>query len=106
MFSTSSSIKKNKKTQKEFSYLGEEIGLLFQIADDLLDLKGNKKNVGKPVNKDKKKGKSTLIKLLGYGKTLDFALSKKNIIINKLRKYGFRSNDLINTVNFILNRSY
>ena len=33
-------------------------------------------------------------------------LSKKNIIINKLRKYGFRSNDLINTVNFILNRSY
>ena len=47
------------------SFIGEELGFLFQIADDFLDIKGNKKNVGKPVNKDKKKGKSTLIKLNG-----------------------------------------
>ena len=96
----------NKKAKKEFSSLGEEIGLLFQITDDLLDLKGNKKNVGKPVNKDKKKGKSTLIKLLGYKKTLEFALRRKKLIIGKLKKYGNRSNKLINTVNFVLNRSY
>ncbi len=96
----------NKKTKKEFSSLGEEIGLLFQITDDLLDLRGNKKNVGKPVNKDKKKGKSTLIKLLGYKKTLEFALRRKKLIIGKLKKYGNRSNKLINTVNFVLNRSY
>ena len=85
--------------------IGEEIGLLFQIADDLLDLKGLKKNVGKSVNKDKRKGKSTLIKLLGYKKTKEFALKRKKAIINKLNKYGKKSKELIETLNFILNRS-
>ena len=95
-----------KQTIREMSIIGEELGLLFQIADDLLDIKGDKKNVGKPVKKDKKKGKSTLIKSLGYKKTLEFALRRKKTIMNKLKKYGNRSNELIRTLNFILNRSY
>ena len=37
------------------SKVGEELGLLFQIADDLLDVKGSKKSTGKPVKKDHKK---------------------------------------------------
>jgi Geranylgeranyl pyrophosphate synthase len=76
-----------KQTIREMSIIGEELGLLFQIADDLLDVKGNKKNVGKPVKKDQKKGKSTLIKLLGYKKTIEFALKRKKMIIGKLKKY-------------------
>ena len=98
--------KKSLKTQKEMSMIGEELGLLFQIADDLLDIKGNKKNTGKPVKKDKKKGKSTLIKLFGYEKTLGFALDRKKTIINKLKKYGKKSNKLIEVSDFILNRSF
>ena len=98
--------KKSLKTQKEMSMVGQELGLLFQIADDLLDIKGNKKNTGKPVKKDKKKGKSTLIKLYGYEKTLGFALDRKKTIINKLKKYGKKSNKLIEVSDFILNRSF
>ena len=98
--------KKSLKTQKEMSVIGEELGLLFQIADDLLDIKGYKKNTGKPVKKDKKKGKSTLIKLLGYKKTFEFALDRKKTIINKLKKYGKKSNKLIEVSDFILNRSF
>ncbi len=98
--------KKSLKTQKEMSMIGEELGLLFQIADDLLDIKGYKKNTGKPVKKDKKKGKSTLIKLFGYEKTLEFALDRKKTIINKLKKYGKKSNKLIEVSDFILNRSF
>ena len=98
--------KKNLKTQKEMSKIGEELGLLFQIADDLLDIKGNKKSTGKPVKKDKKKGKSTLVKLFGYEKTLGFALDRKKMIINKLKKYGKKSNHLIEVSDFILNRSF
>ena len=98
--------KKSIKTQKEMSKVGAELGLLFQIADDLLDIKGNKKNTGKPVKKDKKKGKSTLIKLFGYEKTLGFALDRKKMIINKLKKYGKKSNKLIEVSDFILNRSF
>ena len=98
--------KKSIKTQKEMSKVGAELGLLFQIADDLLDIKGNKKNTGKPVKKDKKKGKSTLIKLFGYEKTLGFAIDRKKTIINKLKKYGKKSNKLIEVSDFILNRSF
>ena len=98
--------KQNVKIQKEMSTVGEELGLLFQITDDFLDIKGNKKSAGKPVNKDKKKGKSTLIKLFGYEKTLEFALARKKMIINKLKKYGKKSNKLIEVSNFILNRSF
>ena len=98
--------KQNVKIQKEMSTVGEELGLLFQITDDFLDIKGNKKSAGKPVNKDKKKGKSTLIKLFGYEKTLEFALVRKKMIINKLKKYGKKSNKLIEVSNFILNRSF
>ncbi len=96
----------SKKTIREMSIIGEELGLLFQIADDLLDVKGNRINVGKPVKKDKKKGKSTLIKLLGYKKTFEFALRRKKLIIGKLKKYGIRSNELVKTLNFILHRNY
>ena len=98
--------RKNNQIKKDMSFIGEELGFLFQIADDLLDIRGSKKNVGKPVKKDKKKGKSTLIKLLGYKKTLEFALMRKKLIISKLKKYGIKSNKLINITNFILDRSY
>ena len=97
---------KRNKIIREMSLIGEELGLLFQIADDLLDIKGKKTKVGKPVNKDKKKGKSTLIKLLGYQKTLEFAFRRKKTIINKLKKYGNKSKKLIEVTNFILDRSY
>ena len=60
--------------------------------------------MGKHVNKDKKKGKSTLIKLVGYNKTFEFALRRKKLIINKLKKYGTKSKKLISTLNFILNQ--
>ena len=95
-----------KKIKKQMSVCGEDIGLIFQLADDFLDLKGKKKYVGKPVNKDKKRGKSTLIKLKGYNKTLEFAFRRKKLIINKLKKYGKKSEQLKKTINFILERSY
>ena len=46
---------KNNKIKREMRTIGEELGFLFQIADDLLDVKGSKKNVGKPIRKDKKR---------------------------------------------------
>ena len=57
-----------KKEKKLLSSLGEDIGLLFQLSDDFLDKKGSSKLMGKPVKKDNKKGKSTLLKLMGEKK--------------------------------------
>ena len=97
---------KNNRIKREMRFIGEELGFLFQISDDLLDIKGSKKSVGKPVKKDKKKGKSTLIKLLGHKKTLEFAFMRKKMIINKIKKYGIKSSKLIKITDFILWRSY
>ncbi len=97
---------KNIKEKNFLSILGEEIGLLFQLTDDFLDIKGNKKLVGKPINKDSKKGKSTLINLMGYKKAHIFANNLKRKILLKLKKHGKKANDLSDTINFIFGRNF
>ena len=98
--------KKNEKNKKNFANLGEEIGLLFQLADDFLDLKGSSKKVGKPIKKDRKKGKSTLINLLGYKKSFNYADKLQKKILLKLKKHGKNANNLSDTIKFILGRKF
>ena len=94
------------KKRKNLKKIGLDIGLLFQITDDLIDFKGYKKIVGKPTRKDKKKGKQTLINLVGYNKTLIFAENLKRKIIMNIKKYGIKSEDLLQSVEFIINRKF
>ena len=96
---------KNEKIIKEFKIIGEEIGLLFQIADDLIDISVSSKKVGKKTRKDKKKGKATFISLLGYKNTIIYAEKLKLKIQKKLKKYGYKSNGIIQTLEYILNRT-
>ena len=96
--------KKNKKEIKKFENIGADIGLLFQVADDLIDYKGNAKTAGKKTGKDKKKGKATLISLLGYKNTIKYANKLIFKIKNKLKKYGPNSKNLHETLDYILNR--
>ena len=88
------------------SNLGEEIGLLFQLADDFLDIMGSKKLAGKLVKKDIKKGKSTLLNLMGDKKAYKYAYKLKKKILRKLKKHGKKAQDLTNTIEFILGRNF
>ena len=97
------------KSQKEknlFGKIGEEIGLLFQFADDFLDARGSKKKAGKPIKKDKKKGKSTLINLMGYKNAFKYADNLKRKLLLNLKKRGKNTIDLRETIEFILKRDY
>ena len=98
--------KQNNKKLKSLSKLGEEIGLLFQFADDFIDIKGSKKIAGKSIKKDQKKGKSTLVALIGYEKAYSYASKLKKNILSKLSKHGKKADNLINTVEFILERNF
>jgi len=98
--------KRKKKEKKFLSILGEEIGLLFQLADDFLDNKGSKKLVGKTVQKDNKKGKSTLLNLMGEKKAHLYAINLKRKILRKLKKHGKKAEELIKTIEFILERKF
>ena len=97
---------KDKKVKIFLGELGEEIGLLFQLADDFLDIKGSKNNVGKPIKKDKKKGKSTLINLIGYKNAYNYANKLQKKILLKLKKHGKNAKDLSKTIEFILERNF
>ena len=97
--------KKNKKEIKRFENIGADIGLLFQVADDLIDYRGSLLIAGKKTGKDRKKGKATLISLLGYKNTIKYAKKVILKINNKLRKYGSKSKNLSETLEYILNRN-
>ena len=96
---------RNNKEIKFFENIGSEIGLLFQIADDLIDYKGQSSLVGKKTKKDKKQGKATLISLLGHKKAIKYSKKLKLNLKKKINKYGSKSNDLTNTLDYILNRN-
>src|SRR6056300_1227901 len=97
--------KKDNKLIKEFDQIGSDIGLLFQIVDDLIDYMGQSSIAGKKTRKDEKQGKATLISLLGYKNAVKY---KDNLISNlhkKLSKYGSKSYNLINTLDYIATRN-
>tara|TARA_B100000029_G_scaffold438718_1_gene454868 strand:- start:332 stop:1216 length:885 start_codon:yes stop_codon:yes gene_type:complete len=92
--------------RKKFKEIGINIGLLFQTVDDLIDYKGDSEVVGKPTKSDKKKGKATLVNLLGYEKTISFAKKLKKKIDLQIKKFGSKSNDLLDSVEFIIEREF
>ena len=96
----------NYKKRNMLKKIGLDIGLLFQITDDLIDYKGDAKIAGKPTRRDKNKGKQTLINLMGYNKTLIFVNNLKKKITINIKKYGIKSEDLLQSVEFILNRKF
>ena len=97
-------IRKNKKNLNYFSKLGKDIGLLFQVVDDLIDFKGKTKSAGKKTKKDFKRGKATIISLLGYKNAVKYTEKLKQNIFNKLKMYSSRANDLRETIEFITER--
>ena len=97
---------KNKKNKeiKFFENIGANIGLLFQIADDLIDHKGDSKIAGKKTGKDQKKGKATLISLLGHKNAIEYCDRIIFKINNNLKNYGSNSKNIKETLIYILNR--
>ncbi len=93
------------KYLKKFNKIGNEIGLLFQIADDLIDLRGKTSSAGKKTKKDLKMGKATLISLLGTNNTIKYADNLKLKIFKSLKIFGKKGDDFRETINYILNRT-
>ena len=95
------------KSNKEINFfenIGSNIGLLFQIADDLIDFRGDTKIAGKKTGKDKKKGKATLISLLGHNNAVKYCDKIILDINKKLKKYGSKTKNIKETLDYILYR--
>ena len=93
---------KDVKVINFFQKMGSDIGLLFQIADDLIDYRGLVKKVGKKTKKDQGKGKATLISLLGYKKAVKYSDKIQSKIVKNLKKYRLKSSNINETLSYIL----
>ena len=94
---------KNKKI-KMFENFSSNLGLAFQIKDDLLDIEGNEKEIGKKTRKDSGKGKGTLISLLGKEKARKKSEELISSSLKILKKFGKDAENLIDLTNFIISR--
>ena len=92
-------------TQKHLlNAYANDIGLAFQIIDDLLDMIGDPVVLGKAVNKDTKAGKETFVSLLGPDRAMEQAEILIEQAISNLNIFGDKSKYLISLAKFIIAR--
>ena len=65
-----------------------DIGLAFQIADDLLDVSGDEELAGKALRKDESQGKQTFVTLMGADKAREQARALGEQAVERLVSHG------------------
>ncbi len=83
-----------------------DIGLAFQIADDLLDLEGDEAAAGKALRKDDAQGKQTFLSLLGPERAREQARRLVEQAIDLLQSYGPEADLLRELARFIVERNH
>jgi len=81
------------------------IGLAFQITDDLLDAEGTREETGKKVNKDSDAGKQTLVGVLGVEKARAHAEMLVNQANEHLSPFGSQANLLKDLSRYVVSRN-
>ena len=96
----------DEETVKKAEEYAENLGLAFQITDDILDCTADEKTLGKPIGSDKKNGKTTFVTLLG----LDGAKQKAALLTKKaediLNGFSGDTSYLNELTEYLLNRNY
>ncbi len=85
---------------------GKNMGLAFQIVDDLLDLKGDENALGKRTNKDTGRGKLTYPSLIGIDESVRRAENLINEACQALACFGPRAESLEALAQYVLERNH
>ena len=83
---------------------GENLGMAFQIKDDILDVEGDTSILGKPVGSDSRKGKSTFVTLYGIGESKRMLEEITSQAVNSLEIFRERADFLKNLADYLLQR--
>jgi farnesyl diphosphate synthase len=81
-----------------------DLGLAFQIKDDLLDVEGDADKVGKGVGKDAAAGKATFVSILGVDRARQQAQMLADQAIAHLRDFGEDADRLRDVARFVVER--
>ncbi|NFA61343.1 polyprenyl synthetase family protein [Clostridium sporogenes] len=85
---------------------GDNLGLAFQIKDDILDVEGDTTTLGKKVKSDEDNHKTTFVKVYGIEKCNELCTDITNKCFNLLNKLEKNTDNLKEITTFLLNRKY
>ena len=91
-------------TVDDLRLAGHLVGVAFQIQDDILDIYGSEKELGKPVHSDEKNNKNTYVSLYGLDAAKE-AVSDMSVRAENILKNIGDNEFLIQLVNYLINRT-
>ena len=97
--------KYDEETLKSAAKYGYNLGLAFQIVDDILDVTANEEVLGKPVGSDDKNNKTTFVSLYGLSEAFAIAAQLSNSALDALDEIGGDTEALYEITNYLLDRN-
>lgn len=94
----------NKDEEKSINRYGQQVGLAFQIADDILNIQGDRKIMGKGTGSDKEKGKMTYPSVFGTAESTKIQKELIKNAIESLKGFDNRAEPLRDLARYIINR--
>jgi len=91
--------------QAPFRGFATELGLLFQIVDDILDVTGSDEELGKPSGSDERHGKVTYVSLYGLERARELAAESHRRALDALTGASGDTGSLHRIADFIVTRS-
>lgn len=85
---------------------GEAAGLAFQVADDILDIVADQKELGKDIGSDQERGKATYPALLGLDGARERARDLRKLAFSALETFGDSARPLREIASYIVDRSF
>lgn len=86
--------------------IGSDIGLAFQIQDDILDVTSTEEVLGKPIGSDEKNGKTTYLTLVGLEQAKKDVKEISERAINNLKSFDKENDFLVALVESLITREY
>jgi len=89
-----------------FQKIGEDLGIMFQIQDDLLEITGDQVLIGKSKDSDLKNQKKTYVVVLGIKKAQDELAQIAYSVETAIKKLLIQPNEVLGVIESIKNRSH